>query len=178
MPVEVGLREDCVALVALLVLIAVLALLDEVLVERLDLNDLLALPASREHRALFPVVDIDRVFGEVGVILSAEIAIMLIVDWLLLFLAHFIVFKRLFLTYIVASYEWLLLLVELLHLIFILVLNLGSGSRCSLFWFCWSLTVASCCSLCSTWVDISLNDRFFRLLHLDWGLEISSACLS
>ena len=47
MPIEVGLREDRVALVALFVLLAILTLVDEMLIQRLDLYHLLTLPACR-----------------------------------------------------------------------------------------------------------------------------------
>ena len=35
---------------------------------------MLTLPASRQHRALFPVVDVDRLLVEVLVVLPAEVA--------------------------------------------------------------------------------------------------------
>ena len=40
-----------------------------------DLDDLVALPASREHRALFPVMDIQGLFIEESVHSKAEIAL-------------------------------------------------------------------------------------------------------
>ena len=47
-------------------------------VKTTDLNDLFALPASRQHRALLPVVDIDRLLVEIFVVLAAEVARLLI----------------------------------------------------------------------------------------------------
>lgn len=44
------------------------------LVQAADLNDLFTLPARREHRAFLPVVNINRLFIEVFIILAAEIA--------------------------------------------------------------------------------------------------------
>lgn len=43
-----------------------------------DLDDLLALPASRQHRARLPVVDIDGLFIKVFVVLPAEVASLLV----------------------------------------------------------------------------------------------------
>ena len=72
--IEVRLQEYTVALVAKTIPVSVLALLNEVLIERLDFNDLLTLPASGQHRTLFPVVYIDGFFVEVLIVLAAEIA--------------------------------------------------------------------------------------------------------
>lgn len=44
------------------------------LLDLLDLNDLLALPTGREHRALAPVVNIQSVVGPVRISGSAELA--------------------------------------------------------------------------------------------------------
>ena len=72
--VEVRLLEYTVALVAKAISVPVLTLLDQVLIERLDLNDLLTLPAGRQHRTLLPVVYVNGFFVEVLVVLAAEVA--------------------------------------------------------------------------------------------------------
>ena len=66
--------EDCAAFAAILVLFAVNALVKQVVVESLDLDDLLALPACGEHGTLPPIVDIDRLCVKCLVILSTELA--------------------------------------------------------------------------------------------------------
>ena len=55
------------------------------LVQGLDLNDLLALPTGRKHRALFPVMYIDGIFIEIGVKLPTEVASVIV------FLLHLLV---------------------------------------------------------------------------------------
>merc|ERR1712038_709056 len=67
--VEVRLQEYTVALVAKAISVPVLTLFNQVFIERLDLNDLLTLPARGQHRALLPVVYIYGFFVEVLVIL-------------------------------------------------------------------------------------------------------------
>ena len=74
MPVEVVVLEDGVTLVTVLVIVSILALIDQMIVQGRNLDDLLTLPASCEHRALLPIVDINGLFVEVLVVLTAEVA--------------------------------------------------------------------------------------------------------
>ena len=66
-----------------LVSAAELALFKQVRCHQLLLDDLVALPAPSQHRTLLPVVEIDRVRVELGVVPAAKIA-------------HVIVFMELF----------------------------------------------------------------------------------
>ena len=70
--------EDCAAFAAVFVLFAIDALVEQVVVQRLDLDDLLALPACGEHGTLPPIVDIDRLCVKCFVILATELADLLI----------------------------------------------------------------------------------------------------
>ena len=72
--VEVRLLEYTVAFVAKAISVPVLTLLNQVLIERLDLDNLLTLPAGRQHRTLLPVVYVNGFFVEVLVVLAAEVA--------------------------------------------------------------------------------------------------------
>jgi hypothetical protein len=63
----------------------VLAFLKEVLFNMLDLDDLLALPAAGEHRALFPVVNIYGFLIEGWVLPTAEGALVLSLFYLVAF---------------------------------------------------------------------------------------------
>ena len=72
--VEVRLQEYTVALVAKAISVPVLTLFNQVFIERLDLNDLLTLPARGQHWTLLPVVYINGFFVEVLVVLPTEVA--------------------------------------------------------------------------------------------------------
>ena len=63
-----------VALLVSLVAVAELALFKQVRCHQLLLDDLVALPAPAQHRTLFPVVEIDRVRVELGVVPAAKVA--------------------------------------------------------------------------------------------------------
>ncbi len=56
----------------------VLAFVDQVFIQWCNLNYLFALPACGQHRALFPVMDIDWFFIEVFVKLATKVATFLI----------------------------------------------------------------------------------------------------
>ena len=74
MPVEVVACEDGVALVAVFVVVSILALVDQMIVQGRNLDDLLTLPASCEHGTFLPIVDINGLFVEVLIVLTAEVA--------------------------------------------------------------------------------------------------------
>ena len=57
-PVEFLLQKHSLASVVVLVLVHLAALLKQVLFHLLDLDYLVAFPASRQHWAFFPVVDV------------------------------------------------------------------------------------------------------------------------
>ena len=78
MPVKVFILEHSVAFLAVLVLLTILTLVKKMIIQTSDLDDLLALPARRQHRALFPVVNINRFLVEILIILSAEVATFLV----------------------------------------------------------------------------------------------------
>ena len=78
MSVKVFILEHGVAFIAVLVLLTILTLVKKMIIQTSDLNDLLALPACRQHRALFPVVDINRFLVEILIILPTEVATFLI----------------------------------------------------------------------------------------------------
>lgn len=67
-------KQDTLALRAELVLGHAWALFKQVLLDLFDLNDLLALPAAGQHRALLPVVDIERFLVELVIPGVAEVA--------------------------------------------------------------------------------------------------------
>ena len=79
--IEVLLEEHIATYLILLVLVSVLALCDQMFVERGNLDDLLTLPACGEHGTLFPVMDVNRLFIKVLVVCAAKIA-----DFLIYFL--------------------------------------------------------------------------------------------
>ena len=79
-PLIILILEHCAALAAIAVLLSILALVKQVVVQGLDLDDLLALPAGREHGTFAPVVDIYRLSIKRLVILSTELANLLIDD--------------------------------------------------------------------------------------------------
>ena len=58
-PIKVLILKHRVALVTMLVFVLVLTLFSQVIVQGLNLDDLLALPAGREHWTLLPVMYID-----------------------------------------------------------------------------------------------------------------------
>ena len=74
MTIKVFILEHSVALITVLVLRTILTLLKQVVIQTLDLDDLFTLPTCRQHWALFPIVDINRFFVEVLIILSTEVA--------------------------------------------------------------------------------------------------------
>jgi len=76
--IKVTLEENWATFITLFVLVAVLALLDQVFIEGTNLNDLLAFPACRQHRARLPIVDIDWLFIKILVVCSTEVAAFLV----------------------------------------------------------------------------------------------------
>ena len=78
MSVEVLLQKHLLTLVTEFVLVSVLALINEMVIQARDLNDLLTLPASHQHGALSPVVNIYRILVEILVISVTEVANLLI----------------------------------------------------------------------------------------------------
>lgn len=78
MPGVVFLEQHSDALGTLFILFSILALLNQMFVESRDLYDLLALPARSQHRALLPVVDINRLLVEVLIETTTEVADLLI----------------------------------------------------------------------------------------------------
>ena len=76
MPLELVDHEDLLALRVVLVLAHVGALLQKMLLNHLDFNDLVALPATCQNRAFFPVVDIQGLVREVGINSSTEITLL------------------------------------------------------------------------------------------------------
>lgn len=70
-------KDNLLALRMILVFASMLALIEKMLLDVLDLDDLLALPARREHGAILPVVHVKRLFVPVGVGLAAEAACVL-----------------------------------------------------------------------------------------------------
>jgi len=83
MPIEIVFEDNLLAFGVVHVIIRVLALFKQVLIQLLHLDYLLALPARRQHGALFPVVNVNWFRIERGVIPIAESANVLI--WWLLF---------------------------------------------------------------------------------------------
>ena len=61
-----------VGVVLVLVAFGLLAFFDKMLIQLLDFNDLVTLPARHEHRALLPVVDVDRLSVKRRVVPVAE----------------------------------------------------------------------------------------------------------
>lgn len=74
MPVELLLEEDGLAGVVVLVLVHLVALLQQMFLNLLDLDHLVAFPASGEHRTLFPVVDVQGLLVEARVLSATEVA--------------------------------------------------------------------------------------------------------
>ena len=149
MAVEVGIQEHGVALVAVLVLLPILALFNQVVVQRGNLDHLLTLPARRQHRALFPVVNIDGLLVEVLIEVAAEVACPIIH----LFLA-------------VAILGILVVLVNLLHLLLLSghLLLLASYLLLLSTTLCFGLDGFCCATFGSSWIDVSLDNRFLALL--------------
>ena len=142
-------------------------------VKTTDLNNLLALPASRQHWALLPVVDIDRLLVEVLIILTAEVA-SLFVD-----LFGTILSRRLCL-----SRRWTLpvmirihLLLGTLHIILRILIHGGSSlsTRCTTCCTGFFVTSTSCAAFSSHGIYISL-DNFLALLGSCLRRESLSAC--
>lgn len=77
-PGVVFLEQHSDALGTLFILFSILALFNQMFVEGRDLYDLLALPARSQHRALLPVVDINRLLVEVLIETTTEVANLLI----------------------------------------------------------------------------------------------------
>ena len=77
-PVKVLILKHCVALVTMLVFLLVLTLFSQVIVQGLNLDDLLALPAGREHWTLLPVMYIDWLVIEAFIVAFTKVASLLI----------------------------------------------------------------------------------------------------
>lgn len=152
MPWEVFFKQNCNALLAILVLLWVLTLFNQVLIKRRYLYNLLAFPASRQHWALFPIVDIDWLLIEILIKLATKVAHVFIFE---IFRLHLLAFK-------LRIYErWLLLLLERTRLIlsftswrFLLPFLLRGFLRCFL----------ALLRIGSLRVDVCLNSLDFRAL--------------
>ena len=72
--VKVVLKNDLLAFWMVLITIGILALLQQVFVKLLCLDDLLTLPAGCQHRAFLPVMDVDGLVVERWVVPVAESA--------------------------------------------------------------------------------------------------------
>ena len=145
-PVEILILKHCAALVAVFVLLPVLTLVQQMVVQGLDLNDLLTLPAGREHGALLPVVDVDRLLVEHLIVASAKVARFFINGRALILKILLVLHRR--------------LLVEVLGLLGLLLGCRLIASSAAL-WLCRARRGAS---FSSTWVDIGRDDRFSLLL--------------
>lgn len=85
MAIELLTKHDLFAFVVKLVLIGILALLHQVIIKLRDLDYLFTLPAGRQHRTLFPVVKIDRLWVKWFIIATTKIANLVLLNWLFLF---------------------------------------------------------------------------------------------
>ena len=145
MPVEILSLKHCAALVAVFVLLPVLTLVQQMVVQSLDLNYLLTLPAGREHGAFLPVVDVDRLLVEHLIVASAKVT------------GFVINFRALILKILLALHRRLL--VKVLGLGLLLSCRLISTSAAL-----WLSRARRGASFSSAWVDIGRYDRFSLLL--------------
>lgn len=74
MAVVIFFKEDALTVITESVLFFVLALVSQMLSHRRDLNNLLALPTGGQERAVLPVVNIERIRGEVLIVGPTEVA--------------------------------------------------------------------------------------------------------
>ena len=176
-PVEVCIQIDRVALVAGFVLVAVLALLNQMVVERRYFYDLFTLPACRQHWALFPVVNVDGLLIEIIVESAAEVANffveLLLTVVLLLLVLRFIHVVVIAVT--ISCSSWLLLLV-LIHLRLLLLHRRSALLGRSLLNLSF-LARALCTSHGAARVDVRL-DNFLSLFIRCLCLEVTTANLS
>lgn len=168
MSVEVGVLVDRVALVAVFILVAVLALLDQVVVQGRYFDNLFALPAGGQHRALFPVMDVDRLFVKVFVVKAAEVA-----GFILQLLLLTVVLLVHCSGACPSSSILTIVLVWTQSLLFVLLLISWS----LVVWRLRLCLVAFVCSaLSSTGIDIGRN-HFFALWSGSLGVEVSTSNL-
>jgi len=125
-----------------------LTLVDQMVVHCLNFDHLLALPTSRKHRTILPIVEINGILIEFFVVCAAEIARL------------FVEFRRLLLKLILSCLVVLeLRLIELLLLLILgllrlrLVLSATHGSLSSA-----SSATSGSPSSGASWVDIRFND--------------------
>jgi len=81
-------HENLLALGMILVLAHVLALFQEVVLNHFDLDDLVALPAAGENRALLPVMNVHRLLSEGRIGSSTKVALLMSTAVLLVVVGH------------------------------------------------------------------------------------------
>jgi hypothetical protein len=80
--IEVLLPEDLLAVGMIMVVVRILALFNQVLVHLLNLDYLVTLPTRSQHRALLPIMNINWLTVEAGIVSATKVACLLL--WRLL----------------------------------------------------------------------------------------------
>ena len=144
------------------------------LIQTANLNDLLTLPARRQKRALLPIVNINRLFVEIIIILAAEIT-RLLIDILFTIVGRLGLTRSWTLTILPRIY----LLLSLHIILSGLLIRCGTAlpSLCCTYTSSFLEATTSCAALRSHRVNIRRN-HFLSLLRSSLRRQVSTISFS